>query len=226
MQHVGLETYVREYVKAFRVCYNCIKSVNSAGRVYISLDQQWNNNAGSLGNYTAKDILDEFNRQIKEEGNIDWGLAIHPYNVPLDSPYIWNESAYVTESEDTPMVTMANIDVVTDYLQKEEFLTEDGEVRPVTLSELGYTSLLGEELQAAAIVYAYKVVEENPHIDSVLFSRQTDAEEEMEQGLALGINHMDGTHKYVYTVYKYMDTDQEEKYTDFAKEIIGITDWF
>ena len=226
MQHVGLETYVREYVKAFRVCYNCIKSVNSAGRVYISLDQQWNNNAGSLGNYTAKDILDEFNRQIKEEGNIDWGLAIHPYNVPLDSPYIWNESAYVTESEDTPMVTMANIDVVTDYLQKEEFLTEDGEVRSVTLSELGYTSLLGEELQAAAIVYAYKVVEENPHIDSVLFSRQTDAEEEMEQGLALGINHMDGTHKYVYTVYKYMDTDQEEKYTDFAKEIIGITDWF
>ena len=124
------------------------------------------------------------------------------------------------------MVTMANIDVVTDYLQKEEFLTEDGEVRSVTLSELGYTSLLGEELQAAAIVYAYKVVEENPHIDSVLFSRQTDAEEEMEQGLALGINHMDGTHKYVYTVYKYMDTDQEEKYTDFAKEIIGITDWF
>ncbi len=226
MQHVGLETYVREYVKAFRVCYNCIKSVNSAGRVYISLDQQWNNNAGSLGNYTAKDILDVFNRQIKEEGNIDWGLAIHPYNVPLDSPYIWDESAYVKESEDTPMVTMANIDVVTDYLQKEEFLTDEGEVRSVTLSELGYTSLLGEDIQAAAIVYAYKVVEENPYIDSVLFSRQTDAEEEMEQGLALGINHMDGTHKYVYKVYKYMDTEEEEKYTDFAKEIIGITEWF
>lgn len=102
----------------------------------------------------------------------------------------------------------------------------DGGVRSVTLSELGYTSVQGEELQAAAIVYAYKIVEANPHIDSVLFSRQTDAEEEMAQGLALGINHTDGTHKYVYEVYKYMDTEQKEKYTDFAKEIIGISKWF
>ncbi len=226
MRHVDLETYVREYVKAFRICYSSIKSVNSASRIYIPLDQQWNNNAGSTGNYNAKDILDEFNRQIRKEGNIDWGLAIHPYNVPLDSPYIWKDSVHVQESEETPMVTMANIDVVTDYLQQEEFLTADGEVRSVILSELGYTSLQGEELQAAAIVYAYKVTEENPHIDSVLFSRQTDAEEEMEDGLALGINHPDGTPKYVYKVYKYMDTPEEGKYTDFAKEIIGISEWF
>lgn len=130
------------------------------------------------------------------------------------------------DTEDTPVVTMANIDVVTDYLQQEEFLTEDGEVRSVTLSELGYTSEQGEDLQAAAIVYAYKVVEGNPHIDSVLFSRQTDAEEELVNGLALGINYPDGTHKYVYDVYKYMDTEQEEKYTDFAKKIIGIEEWF
>ncbi len=226
MKHVGLETYVREYVKAFRVCYNSIKSINGASRIYISLDQQWNNGADRNGNYNAKDILDEFNRQVRREGNIDWGLAIHPYNVPLDSPYIWKESAYVKDSADTPMVTMANINVVTDYLQAEEFLMPDGGVRSVTLSELGYTSVQGEELQAAAIVYAYKIVEANPHIDSVLFSRQTDAEEEMAQGLALGINHTDGTHKYVYEVYKYMDTEQKEKYTDFAKEIIGISKWF
>ena len=44
------------------------------------------------------------------------------------------------------MVTMANIHVVTDYLQKEDFLTEDGEVRSVTVSELGYTSSNGEEV--------------------------------------------------------------------------------
>lgn len=55
---------------------------------------------------------------------------------------------------------------------------------------------------------------------------QTDAEEEMEDGLALGINHLDGTPKYVYKVFKYMDTPEEKKYTDFAKEIIGISEWF
>ena len=74
-------------------------------------------------------------------------------------------------------------------------------------------------------MYAYKAAEANPHIESVLFSRQTDAAEEMEQGLDLGINYMDGSRKYVYNVYKYMDTEEQEKYTDFAKKIIGISDW-
>ena len=225
MERVGVSSYVEEYAKAFRVFYNTIKGINGASRIYISLDQRWDSNAGGADNYDAKDILDEFNRQMKAEGNIDWGLAIHPYNVPLTSPYIWKESKYVKDGVDTSMVTMVNIHVVTDYLQKEDFLTEDGEVRSVTVSELGYTSSNGEEVQAAAIVYAYKAAEANPHIDAVLFSRQTDAAEEVAEGLALGINHIDGKRKYMYNVFKYMDTEQEEKYTDFAKGIIGIDDW-
>ncbi len=225
MEYTSIRAYVKEYIRAFRVLYNSIKSINGASRIFISLDQRWDSNSNSLIHYDARDILEEFNKQIREEGNIDWGLAIHPYNVPLTSPYIWKDSLYVKDSEDTPMVTMANIDVVTDYLQQEEFLMEDGEVRPVTISELGYTSSDGEDVQAAAIVYAYKAAEANPHIESVLFSRQTDAAEEMEQGLDLGINYMDGSRKYVYNVYKYMDTEEQEKYTDFAKKIIGISDW-
>lgn len=225
MQYTDVETYVREYVKAFRVFYNIIKSRNAASRIYISLDQRWNSGGGGTESYDGRDILDEFNKQIKDGGNIEWGLAIHPYNVPLTSPYIWNDSQYVKSSPDTAMVTMANFHVVTDYLEQEEFLTEDGEVRSVTLSELGYTSSDGEEIQAAALVYAYKVAEANSHVDAVLFSRQTDAEEELEQDLALGLNNMDGSHKYAYNVFRYMDTDQQEKYTDFAKEIIGIESW-
>lgn len=225
MEYVELSTYVEEYAKAFRVFYNAIKSINSACNIYISLDQQWNRNISGSKNYDTRDILDEFNRQIKEEGNIDWGLAIHPYNVPLTAVPSWADSKYVKDSVDTSMISMKNIDVVTDYLEQEEFLTDDGEVRSVTLSELGYTSSKGEELQAAALVYAYKVAEANQHIDAILFSRQTDAVEEIAQGLALGINHVDGSHKYVYNVYKYMDTEQKETYTDFAKGIIGISDW-
>lgn len=225
MEYTDVKTYVREYVKAFRVFYNIIKSRNAASRIYISLDQRWNSDGGGTESYDGRDILDEFNKQIKEGGNIEWGLAIHPYNVPLTSPYIWNDTQYVKSSPDTAMVTMANFHVVTDYLEQEEFLTEDGEVRSVTLSELGYTSSDGEEIQAAALVYAYKVAEANSHVDAVLFSRQTDAEEELEQDLALGLNNMDGSHKYAYKVFRYMDTDQQEKYTDFAKEIIGIESW-
>ena len=226
MEYVDLETYVREYVRAYRIFYNSIKSVNSACGVYISLDNQWNRVNILSKSYRAKDVLDEFNRQIKEEGNIEWGLAIHPYNKPLSRSDTWNSSLYVKHTEDTPVVTMANIHVVTDYMQQQEFLTEDGEVRSITISELGYTSSKGEELQAAAIVYAYKMAEANPYIDSVLFSRQTDAEEEIDRlHLYLGLDYADGTHKYAYDVYKYMDTGEEGEYTEFVKEIIGMDDW-
>lgn len=225
MEHVSLETYVREFVRAYRVFYNVIKTVNGASNVYISLDQQWNRNIMGSTNYDSRDVLDEFNRQIKKEGNIDWGLAIHPYNVPLTTPYTWNSSKYVDDTADTSMITMKNIEIVTDYMQQEELLTDDGEVRSIILSEQGYTSLKGEELQAAAIVYAYKKTEANPHIDSILFSRQTDALEEVAQGLALGINHVDGSSKFAYNTFKYMDTEQADTYTNFAKGIIGISDW-
>lgn len=225
MEYADLETYVKEYAKAFRVFYNAIKSANSSCNVYISLDQQWDRNLSSSLNYDAKDILDEFNRQIKEEGDIEWGLAIHPYNVPLTTPYTWALSKYVKDAVDTSMITMANIHIVTDYMQQERFLTENGEVRSIILSELGYTSLKGEEVQAAAIAYAYKIAEANQHIDSILFSRQTDAAEEIAQGLAMGLNRADGSHKYAYNVYKYMDTEQREIYMGFAKNIIGISDW-
>lgn len=225
MEYIDLKSYVEEYARAYRVFYNSIKSINSACNIYISLDQQWDRNIKSSKNYDTKDVLDEFNRQIKAEGNIDWGLAMHPYNVPLTTPYTWNKSKYVKHSLDTSMVTMDNIEIVTDYLSREEFLTDDGEVRSIILSEQGYTSLNGENVQAAAIVYAYKKAEANEHIDSILFSRQTDAVEEIAQGLALGINHADGSPKYAYQVFKYMDTDKQEAYTDFAKGIIGISDW-
>ena len=82
------------------------------------------------------------------------------------------------ESEDTAMVTIYNIDVVTDYMQQEEFLTPEGEVRPILLSEMGFTSTYGEDVQAAAFAYAYFIAENNPYIDAMILSRETDAAEE------------------------------------------------
>lgn len=211
MEYMDLGQYVREYVRAYRIFYNSIKSINSACEVYISLDNQWNRMNILTRSYKAKDVLDEFNRQIKEEGNIDWGLAIHPYNKPLSNPYTWKSSIYVKNTANTPVVTMANIHVVTDYMRQEEFLTDKGEVRSIIISELGYTSSKGEEAQAAAIEYAYRAAEANPYIDSILFSRQTDAEEEIKRlRLYLGLDNMDGTHKYAYDVYKYMDLGDGE----------------
>ncbi|HJA93942.1 MAG TPA: hypothetical protein H9717_12680 [Candidatus Eisenbergiella merdipullorum] len=229
MQYVDLKTYVREYVRAFRICYNVIKSRNANARVYISLDQQWNRELTSESSYNSRDILDEFNAQITEEGNIGWGLAHHPYSIPMTWPKFWDMSGQderlVKNSEDTAVVTIYNISVVTDYLQKKEFLDPEGEVRHFLLSEMGFTSAYGEDVQAAAFAYAYYIAENDPYIDALILSRETDAAEEVSQGLALGLSYQNGRKKMIYDVFKYIDTDQGEKYTQFALDCIGISDW-
>lgn len=225
MAYTDIETYVEEYAKAFRVFYTAIKSVSSSARVYISIDQQWDRNLKNNTNYDGRDILDVFNRNISAKGNIDWGVAQHPYNVPLTEARIWKSSKYVKHSANTSMITMENIEVLTNYIQQEQFLNPKGEVRSVLLSEQGYTSQAGEALQAAAFAYAYYKVEANPHIDGFLLNRQTDAPEEVAQGLSFGLNHVGGGPKQIYNVFKYIDTAQHAEYTEFAKSIIGISSW-
>ncbi|MDE7231721.1 MAG: hypothetical protein K2N37_01395, partial [Lachnospiraceae bacterium] len=226
IEYMDTASYVDEYARAFRVFYNAILSINGSARVYISLDQQWGKSLYSKSGYASKDILDEFNRNLKAEGNIDWALAQHPYNYPLTSAKAWSgNSSYVQENENTPVITIKNLHVLTDYLQKPEMLTEDGEVRHLILSEMGYTSSQGQELQAASFVYAYKVIEANRYVDSMLFSRETDASSEVNQGLALGICTLGGGRKSIYDAYKYVDTSEAAAHTDFALRVIGISNW-
>ena len=225
MAHTDIETYVEEFAKGFRVLYTAIKSVSSSARVYISLDQQWDRNIKNNTNYDGRDILDVFNNNITEKGNIDWGLAQHPYNVPLTETRIWKSSKYVEHNPGTSMMTMENIEVLINYLRQEHFLDSTGQVRSILISELGYTSTAGEAMQAAAFAYAYYKMEAYDEIDGFLLNRQTDAGEEVAQGLAFGLNHGGGGQKQLYTVFKYIDTPQHAQYTDFAKGIIGISSW-
>ena len=229
MKYVDIDTYAREYARAVRLFYNGIKSFNANARIYISLDQQWNRNLSSDSSYDSRDLMDAFNECIKEEGNIQWGLAHHPYSYPMTWPKFWELTGeageMVQESEDTSMVTIYNIDVVTNYLQKEEYLMPDGEVRSVILSEMGFTSTYGEDVQAAAFAYAYYIAENNQHIDSMLLSRETDDAGEVAQGLALGLSYQNGRRKYIYDTFKYIDTDEKDAYTEYAKNYIGIKDW-
>ncbi|MDO4303384.1 MAG: DUF5722 domain-containing protein [Bacillota bacterium] len=225
MKYTDIDTYVEEYAKAFRVFYTAIKSVSSSARVYISIDQQWDRNIKNNTNYDGRDILDVFNNNISSKGNIDWGVAQHPYNVPLTEARIWKSSKYVKHNAGTSMITMANIEVLINYMKQDQFLTDDGEVRSILLSEQGYTSHAGEAYQAAAFAYAYYKVEAYDEIDGFLLNRETDAAEEVAQGLAFGLSDAGGRHKQIYNVFKYIDTSQRAEYTDFAKELIGISNW-
>ena len=229
MEYTDVYNYTKEYAQAFRVFYNAIKSVNASAEIYMPLDQTWNRNLNDR-NYDARDVLDNFNNIVKEKGNIDWQLAYHPYPVPLTNAAFWNTGAYykklTIDSVDTAMINMKNIHVVTDYLCQESFLIDEGETRHVLLSEQGFTSSSGGEgVQAAAFAYAYYISEANSHINGFLLNRQTDAPEEVAQGLAFGLNYSGGGHKQIYNVFKKIDTEQSQQATEFAKSILGISDW-
>ena len=229
MEYTDVYTYTKEYAQAFRVFYNAIKSVNASAEIYMPLDQTWNRNHND-NNYDARDVLDNFNAIIKEKGNIEWQVAYHPYPVPLTNAAFWNTGAYykklTVDSVDTAMINMKNVHVVTDYLCRGDFLMDSGEARHVLLSEQGFTSSSGGEgVQAAAFAYAYYLAEANSHINGFLLNRQTDAPEEVAQGLAFGLNYSNGAHKQIYNVFKKIDTDESASATEFAKSILGISDW-
>ena len=176
-------------------------------------------------------MLDAFNNSIVTHGNIDYGVAYHPYPVPLTWPKFWDmPSNYramnlVQNNVDTPFITIQNIHILTDYLSQGGFLNPKGEVRSVLINEIGFGSDHGETLQAACFAYAYYIAAANQHIDGFILNKQTDHPVEMAQGLSFGLDYSGGGHKYIYNVYKNIDTASGYEVTAFAKDIIGISDW-
>ena len=218
----SLDFNVGIYAKAFRIIYNELKSMNANVRIYNSIDQEWNRKSNP-GSFLAKEYLDRFNYYMIREGNIDWGLSYHPYNSPLYDPYAWNGPAvWVQDSLKTPYITMQNIDILIDYMHRSEFLNPAGEVRSISIAEIGYTSSFGTEKQEASIAYGYLKAASLPDVDSFILFRQTDDAHEMESHLALGLIDTEGNKKPAYEIYKNLGTANEASAKARASEIIGM----
>lgn len=218
----SLDLNVNIYVKAFRIIYNEMKSQNANVRIYNSIDQEWNRKSNP-GSFLAKGYLDQFNYYINREGNIDWGLSYHPYNSPLYDPYAWNGPAvWVKNSITTPYITMQNIDILINYMHQSQFLNPNGEVRSISIAEIGYTSAFGTEAQEASIAYGYLKAASLPDVDAFMLFRQTDEAYEMESHLALGLYDLNGNKKPAYEIYKKLGTADEAAAKARASEIIGM----
>lgn len=222
MNSTSLDVNVNAYVKAFRIVYNELKSMNANVQVYNSIDQEWGRKSNP-GSFLAKDYLDQFNYYINREGNIDWGLSYHPYNSPLYDPYAWNgPSVWVKQNVSTPYITMQNIDVLIDYMHQSKFLSPSGQVRSISLAEVGYTSYFGDEKQEASVAYGYLKAATLPDVDAFMLFRLKDDAHEMESKLSLGITNLDGSHKPAYDIYKSLGTANEGAAKARASEIIGM----
>ena len=237
---MDLASYTKLYEKNFRVAYTAIKSRSKNARVFFSTDYEWKKQNTNL-QYAAKDFIDLFNAGISSEGNIEWGLAYHPYPYPMTEPEFWDDdqTGMVNETFDSPVVNFKNLHVLTDYFQQAHMRTAGGQVRHIILSEEGFTSdsiSRGKvyDIQAAAFAYAYYLVDSNPYIDAFILNRQVDAITEVETSCAFGLWTVDMSRpdkviavmpKNIYQVFKYIDTKKSLRYSEFAKSIVGISDW-
>lgn len=211
--------YAEEFERGMRIFYQAIKSEYANARVYFSIDHDWNSNkTASTKYFNAKDLVRAFNDVALLHGNYDWGIAIHPYPQPMTRVNYWSQ--HYDKTQDAEIVSIMNLGVLTDFLSQEKYLDTNGEVRSITITELGFSSKSGEKLQAAAFAYCYYITEANPYIDAFIMNRQTDAPEEVKQGLAFGIYEYDHSEKYIKDVFRYIDTDQAQEHTEFMLNIL------
>lgn len=218
----SLDYNVNVYVKAFRIIYNEMKSQNANLRIYNSIDQEWNRKSNP-GSFLSKAYLDQFNYYMLREGNIDWGLSFHPYNSPLYDPYAWNGPAvWVQKGLSTPYITMQNFDILINYMHQSQFLNPAGEVRSISIAEIGYTSAFGNDKQEASIAYGYLKAASCPDVDAFMLFRQTDDAHEMESHLAMGLCDINGSKKPAYDIYKNLGTANEAAAKARASQIIGM----
>ena len=239
---MDVRSYTRRYEKAFRIFYNAIKSNSSTDRVFYSLDYNWNNEINNKNKYGGKQVVDNFNSLVLEHGDIDWGLAYHPYPAPMTEPEFWDDAektGLIKDSFDSPVINFANLNKLTDYFAQDA-LKKNGVVRHIMLTEEGFTATNPtrgniENEQAAAFAYSYYLVDSNPYIEAYILSRQVDAPLEVRAGLSFGLwtcNMNVGdeikavSKRKIWNVFKYID---KARYTldntDFAKSVLGISKW-
>lgn len=224
------------YAKEFRVCYNAIKSQNAGARVFLNIDQRWNFADGTPNQYKGKEFLDKFAANVSASGNIDWGVSVHPHPVPLFNCQFWNlPPAYagmklIDHTDNSKMINPSNCDVLTNHMTAPTMLAPDGNVRHILISEMGFTSAnpqiaTDQNIQAAAMVYAYKLTSQNPFIEGVIIHRQIDhAAEVINDGMAVGIRTDAGVPKAAYNAFKYMDT-ANTSVSDSLLPVLGATSW-
>ena len=228
LPNIPVDEFAAEYEKAVRIFYTGIRSENANGNIYLCIDQEWGRANSDAVHYGGKAFINSFHKSAESCGDYCWNVTVHPYNFPLYCPTVWsqlNESVSVTHNADSPYVTMKNIDVLTDHFRGEEMLDPKGCVRSILCTEFGYTSLEGEEKQAASVAYAFRQAELNPYIDGLIFGKQTDSVSEIkESNMACGLLDPDGKEKLAYKFYKGIDREGAEEIRKEAAEIIGVDD--
>lgn len=252
MGYLPIDEFVRQYERAVRIAYVAIKSVWSEANIMLCCSHFWNVDVATQymnydpesyrpftegrGAYTTRGILTEFAKTAKSAGDYDWKLAYHPYRAnAIGESVFWNAENYVasTHNEETAAkVTPLNIDVLANFLKKEE-ISYEGNAREYYVTEYGAgtphgslnagdynpESISDQSLneQVASYIYSYYMFYFNG-AKSYLLHRHFDVSYESGENMGLWFRQAGSADdlygkKPLWEVFKYIDTAYSLKYT-------------
>ena len=216
--NIDIDTYMDLYAAQVAEVYRAARKVYANARIYMCLDHYWSIGNGSYW-YPGKTILTKFAAKAAAKGlkKGSWCIAYHPYNISQYVVDIMSSSASVTNSVNTRIITMKNLNVLTKFVKKH--YTKKCRI---ILSEQGYSSVTsGKDTsadQARNVALAYYIAQQNSMVDSMILHRQVDHTAEGEKyGLYTSWGGENAASKKLsWTAYKYADTTLKNAYTSFA----------
>ncbi len=239
MGATSMDAYLNSYVTAFRVAATAARSVYAGAWVYVPLANNWTAEVSDLAaevdstlEYPGAAFLKSFNEKLIRSGNLAWGVAIDPY--PSDhanTRFFEDEGAL--RSQNSPYLTMANLNVLSEFLADDALLC-NGAKRSVVISDFALSSGSNtpeeQQLQAAAYAAAYAAACANSDVEAFIYHRQVD--HAGENGLNYGIwTRVEGTtvtpqaKKTLYNIFKYIDTDTFGEYETELLKVLGVNEW-
>jgi len=222
------DQFIRHYARAVRMTWLAVRRRHQDARVYISMDHHWTAPATMRGDQ----LLEKLAQEIRIGGDFPWHVAFHPYPEDLGNPRVWKDT--LPASFDARKISFKNLEVLPAFLAQERFRYR-GSPRRILLSEQGFHCLGtpdGEELQAAAYVYAWEKTRRLPTIDAFLYHRHCD--HRGEGGLHLGLWSADPKDPFpsrplkarkIHDLFRVAGTPAWDEAAAFANAITGVADW-
>lgn len=234
----SLDSYLNSYITAFRIASTALRSVYANGRIYLSIGNNFNVASGDPAitadaslDYSARNLLEAFAAKVRYSGDIPWGIAASAYP---SEPNItdFRQDTLVSDTVDTPYISMANIDVLCDLMGKDEYLYLNNR-RNLVISEFGISAEADSSAlitQAAIYALAYYKTAFNPYIEALIYHRQVDNADETGLYYGLWTKTVDSfctpaNTKPIYTTFKYIDTQRSLLTTSYALSLLKIESW-
>ncbi len=216
--NVGTQATVEKYASAFYDMRKIVRNYSDKTRCSICMDHTWNYYDGVIG---AKEYIRIFHNSLTNlNGGTpvdDWCMALHLYPSVLFEPAIWTDhppypSNMNALSENAGWVDGKNLSYITNYIKNTY-----GENHRIMLTEQGFTTYRGDDIQAASLAYSYYAAKYDPMVDCFILYTSTTADSRLDFSIS--------GRKAEDVFLNIENADQQERLANMLLPTIGVSSW-